>query len=228
MTSSSVAKDLSWFGADYRPISSALTSHMASDSGGAVVIGIGTVNLCVKTKPDAKHRGHSTLTLRNVLHVPSAVCNIVGAPVLANYQVHLAPSPEAEGKISLPDGSPVGYFAPGRTLYELRLSGSPVGPRVGRSPLRPHVAYVGNAHWPGTEREKWVRASASDDPAQTTRRPPWPRSEEEKKWLKRRFDGEFHFLRCYGLNIYKDEHREIGWQIMRRMMSHEEAERSGA
>ncbi len=42
---------------------------------------------------------------------------------------------------------------------------------------------------------------------------------EEKKWLKDScWRNEFHFLRSYALNIYKDEDREEGKRIVRGFM----------
>ncbi|MDI1488026.1 MAG: hypothetical protein OHK93_007300 [Ramalina farinacea] len=43
-------------------------------------------------------------------------------------------------------------------------------------------------------------------------------TQEEKHWLKKHFDGEFKFLRDYGLSIYKDEDREEGRQLLRALM----------
>lgn len=45
-----------------------------------------------------------------------------------------------------------------------------------------------------------------------------PCTQEERDWLKKHFDGEFKFLREYGLSIYKDEDREEGRQILRALM----------
>ena len=181
------------------------------------------MHLPVKKIPGARHRGHGTLTLRNVLHVPFALCNIVGTPVFQDYKVSLEPGPVSDGSISLSDGTPVGYFVPGGQFCEARLSGPPVGPCVGSSQFKPDARYWINAGWSETEREKWLRAPAASAPGDAPQTPAHP-SEEEKRWLKRHFDGEFNFLRCYGLSIYKDEEREECWQIMRPVMSQERAD----
>ncbi|KAK2760926.1 hypothetical protein FQN54_002168 [Arachnomyces sp. PD_36] len=41
---------------------------------------------------------------------------------------------------------------------------------------------------------------------------------EEKKWMKNHYGGEFHFLRCHGLNIHDDEDREEGRSILHAFM----------
>ncbi|KAJ4145740.1 hypothetical protein LMH87_004577 [Akanthomyces muscarius] len=181
-----VAKDRSWFCVDYRPISSALTSD-------APVIGMGTMHLPVKQTPGARNRGHGTLTLRDVLHVPSALCNIVGTPVFQDYNVSLGSGPGSDGSISLFDGTPVAYITPGRRLPEVRLSGPPIGPRVGPSPFKPDAIYWIKAAWSETEREKWLdvdAALASGDAPQTPAHP----SDEEERWLKRHVDGGFEVI----------------------------------
>ncbi|OAR01014.1 hypothetical protein LLEC1_02167 [Akanthomyces lecanii] len=218
MTKPSVAKDRSWFDADYKPISSVLTSD-------APVIGIGTVHLPVKQTPAARHRGHGTLTLRNVLHVPSALCNIIGTPLFHDYKVTLAPIPGSDGTISLSDGTPVGYFAPGRRLTEVRLSGPPIGPRVGPSPFKPDVHYWINAEWSETEREKWLRAGTASTSGDAPQTPAQPTEEEEERWLHRHIDGGRRTLmRRFGLSTHDDEDREVASHIIRRMMADHEAE----
>lgn len=52
----------------------------------ADAIGIGDVELPVKLYPRLSgKRAHGKLQLRNVLHVPSAICNIVGGPGTNDY-----------------------------------------------------------------------------------------------------------------------------------------------
>lgn len=43
-------------------------------------------------------------------------------------------------------------------------------------------------------------------------------TQEEKAWLKKNWGDEYHFLRAYGLSIYKDEDREEGRRIVRGLM----------
>lgn len=41
---------------------------------------------------------------------------------------------------------------------------------------------------------------------------------EEKKWLKKHWGSEFHFLNSYQLKIYNEEDREEGKAIMKALM----------
>lgn len=204
----SIAKDRSWFGADYKPISSALTS-------GATVIGLGTVNLPVKTTPEARHREHGTMTLRDVLHVPSALCNIIGTPLFQDYKVRLETGPGSNGSISRSDGAPVAHFTPRCGLCEVRLSGPPVGPRVGPSPFKPGIKYMINTGWPETEREKWLRAPAASVSGDAPQKSFYP-YEEEEEWLQRRFGIRHKILmERHGLSMDKEKDREVGLHIIR-------------
>lgn len=45
-----------------------------------------------------------------------------------------------------------------------------------------------------------------------------PYTAAEKQWLKDAWVDEFHFLRAYGLSIYKEEDREEGRAIVRAFM----------
>ncbi|KAM3443462.1 hypothetical protein NHJ13734_001872 [Beauveria thailandica] len=161
-----IAKDRYWFGIDYRSISSSVTDGPGGTT--VAVIGIGTVNLPVKTKPDEGHRGNSILTLLNVLHAPSSMCNMIGAPAIHHYEFSLRAGPGFRGTISLNDGTPVGFFAPHGIFFELQLSDPPIGPMVGPSPFTPGVFYWINATWPTEEREKWTEGVGA------LLRLPWP------------------------------------------------------
>ncbi|KAK3392789.1 hypothetical protein B0H63DRAFT_387065, partial [Podospora didyma] len=45
---------------------------------------------------------------------------------------------------------------------------------------------------------------------------------EERKWLKSKWGGEFHFLQDHGLSVYEDDDRLEGSQIARTMMKHDD------
>lgn len=49
-----------------------------------------------------------------------------------------------------------------------------------------------------------------------------PLTGPEKQWLKAHHKDEYHFLRDYGLSIYKEEDREEGRSIIRALMDDEE------
>ncbi|VUC29824.1 unnamed protein product [Clonostachys rosea] len=121
-----VAKDRSWFADDYTPVQSFVQSHVG---GRLPVIGIGTVNL--PTKVAANKTGptsHGTMRLENVLHAPSALCNIVGTPVFDSYHAELSLSRRVFKDPAT--GRQVAFCKPDTPLYEIRLSDPPIGPKL--------------------------------------------------------------------------------------------------
>lgn len=109
-------------------------------------MGIGTVELPVKRSPTATGPGsHGILRLPNVLHIPSLICNVIGNPITDEYAVSTGPpSPNHKGTITDHEGGSVAYFDPDAQLFEVMLSGPPIGPRVGPSPLNPSGRYYIN------------------------------------------------------------------------------------
>lgn len=151
-----VAKDRSWFGDDYTPFRSVLAD-------GLQVEGIGTVDLPTKRSPlpNQGPAGHTTLRLANVLHVPGAICNILGFSLAFEYQLDMNFQDPAQSSIWDEQGRPLAYFrrAPPSNLFALRLSGPPVGPKVGPSPLGAEGIYI-SATWPPAEIQRWVAHQA--------------------------------------------------------------------
>ncbi|PMB67934.1 hypothetical protein BM221_006109 [Beauveria bassiana] len=190
-----IAKDRYWFGIDYRPITSTVTDGPGGST--VAVIGIGTVNLPLKTKPDDRHPGNSIMTLRNVLHAPDSLCNMIGAPAIHYYEFSLRAGPGFRGTISLGDGTPVGFFAPHAVFFEVQLSDPPIGPIVGPSPFTPGVFYWINATWSTEEREKWMHG----------------REEVAERLLR----GRLQCLRSFCKSICKGEDRERGTRLLRVM-----------
>jgi hypothetical protein len=184
------------------------------------VVGIGTVELPVKRSPRATGLGaHGILRLHNVLHIPALICNVIGRPIDKEYLVCLAPvSPNHRGTISDKQGTKFAYFDPCAKLCQVRLSGPPIGPRVGPKPFDPSKAFFINVVWPDSEREKW-KAWQERQASQASRT--GSLSDKEKKWLKEHYKGEYYFLRSHGLSIYKIEDREEGRRILRIMMTDE-------
>ncbi|CAH0038091.1 unnamed protein product [Clonostachys rhizophaga] len=116
-----VAKDRSWFADDYTSIESFIEGRFGDQ---LPVIDIGTVNL--PTKVAAKKTGltsHGTLRLENVLHVPSALCNIVGTPIFDPFTFSFS----SRAFTDPATGRQVAYCKPDTTLLEIRLGGPPVG-----------------------------------------------------------------------------------------------------
>ncbi|KAK4155335.1 hypothetical protein C8A00DRAFT_42055 [Chaetomidium leptoderma] len=233
-----VARDRAWF-STYTPFPTFTTSYIMTR--GQEALGIGDVHLPVKLFPKRSGPGaHGTPHLRNVLHVPTAICNIVGNPGTGDYYDMVLGGLGDDGKdaaITAEDGRRLGYFV-SRDLWVLKLSGPPIGPVVGPSMFEPGGHYVINATWPDSERQRWAAAQAgrlgldhgtnrevSDggkgkDKAEAA--PSAPYQEEEKGWLKREWGGEFKFLTAHGLSIYKEEDRDEGRRMARAMMEVDE------
>lgn len=126
-----------------------------------LVEGIGSVELPVKRSPSSSGRnGHTTLHLTTVLHIPQAICNVLGQPIAREYKLDTNLTDPLMSPIRDQQGRSLAYFrkACGGQQLALRLSGPPVGPKVGPSPL----AALGTenvsvkAVWPATERQRWA------------------------------------------------------------------------
>jgi hypothetical protein len=215
LTLYSACKDREWF-TDYTPFSSYVTS-IQDEENTMPVMGCGTVIIRTKRSPSRTGRdAHATLKLQHVLHVPSLICNIIGTPesffekcdVLKNFKK------TSKGKIVDLAGRPLAYFDPKQPLLCIKLSGPPVGPRVGPHVWKEGTMYMINARWPESERVRYL--SKPPVAALATLR---PFTEQEKKWLKDHYGSEYHFLRQHGLKIYEDEDREEGRGIVRSIMA---------
>lgn len=120
-------------GDDYIPFESYINDFFGSR---ITVIGVGTVHLPTKTSP---HRNGPALTgtlkLKNVLHVPSFRCNIIGNGVRDDYIVEMRPGGASKGTITDPStGRAVAYFKPDaedNPFWAVQLRAPPVGPAVG-------------------------------------------------------------------------------------------------
>lgn len=189
----------------------------------------------------SEYKTHSSLRLKNVLHAPSVICNIIGYPILEDYNVITSPGNSSSGTIlNLSDNRQVAYFKPmveGVRFFEVRLRGPPYGPQVGPSPFDPDKLYMIHARWPDSERQRFsdfvisrqAQTPACEEPTlaeraaqafhQTQTPTSKPLTPAEKKWLKENFGNEFKFLRLYGLNIFKEEDREEGRAILRGFIS---------
>ncbi|KAJ5584608.1 uncharacterized protein N7459_004408 [Penicillium hispanicum] len=206
-----VAKDRSWFGDDYTPFASSFHDI----SGNMIeVVGVGSVTLPTKTSPrQTGPSSHGILRLKQVLHAPGALCNLIGGPITDDHGVVTFVSDGSSGFITKgPEGHPVAYFKPqggNVVLLEVSLSEPPIGPRVGPSPFHPSGLYMIHAFWPETERRKFAAR---------------PLTPAEKAWRKRHFGSEFKFLQMYDLSIYNEDDREQGRRISRALMSDGDSE----
>lgn len=220
----SVAKDRFWFGQDYVPF----RSYVTDIAGGSVeVIGMGTVNLATVSLPfQTRPNPHSSLRLKNVLHAPAMLCNIIGSPVSDNYTVMCGPNTsEMSGFIvKNADGSVMAYFKPmrqGPWLYQIQLGEPPLGHEFGISPLCPNGLYLIHAFWSQRERHRFevlrasglIRASGVE-----------PLTPAEKNWFAKQRMSEMGIALAYGLSNNREEHREESRAIMRILKSQAENE----
>ncbi|KAM3489543.1 hypothetical protein MY3957_007154 [Beauveria namnaoensis] len=251
------AKDRSWFGDDYQTISSALSlQRRSSDSLQLEVIGIGTVELPVKRRPDARGaQSHGVLRLRNVLHVPSGLCNVVGGKALlaADYLVRRGPGGGGIREISDKNGGAVAYLHQpnarlgGRHL-QVRLSGPPIGPRLGPSPFVKGESYSFSARWHDDAREQVMRTLAKSKPvvasskpamvkskpgavaktpaqspaatgAAVAANPPLAFTEEEREWMRRHHGSVYLFLRVCGLKGSSAEDAQAARRVIQMRMA---------
>lgn len=165
--------------------------------------------------------------MKNVLHAPSIICNIIGSPVLNDYHVFTSFSETSSGSIHrLSDGRRIAYFKPATQaarFFQVRLSGPPVGPKVGPPPFDPSTKYLLRAEWPDSERKKHDNVQLllqdkdiDDGPLKAT----------ENAWVKKHYGDEFKFLQAHGLSISKEEDRAEGRIIVRTMISRDNEETS--
>ncbi|ATY66521.1 hypothetical protein A9K55_000923 [Cordyceps militaris] len=221
--SSSRAKDRSWFGDDYQTISSVLGVKYASTTLNSAVIGIGTVDLPVKRRPDARGKqSHAVLRLRNVLHVPSCLCNVIGTSLGDNYV--LRPGRDGTREITDSKGRSVAYLQPspqpapcGNTLLQLRLSGPPIGPRVGPSPFKPATSYKISAWWHDDERERVLRllGTAGSTKSPVTRSAAASFNAEERAWIKKAHGSIWAFMRAHKLRGGSEDDAATARHIIR-------------
>ncbi|KAL8294586.1 hypothetical protein RB597_007782 [Gaeumannomyces tritici] len=143
-----VARDRAWF-STYTPFPTIL-------EGGLEVVGIGDVHLPVKLFPKRSGpEAHGMLHLRDVLHAPTIICNIVGDGFTGDHD--MTSRSRDETVITAHDGRRLGCFL-GPSPLVLQLSGPPIGPVVGPSTLEPGVAYMLSVFWPDSERQRWAAA----------------------------------------------------------------------
>ncbi|KAF1991472.1 hypothetical protein K402DRAFT_409676 [Aulographum hederae CBS 113979] len=191
-----VANNRDWF-TEYTPFKTHTGSIYFNDHSSQVA-GVGTVELTLKLYNNKRkgRPGYRTITLKDVLYMPSAVCNIFGIPPSPDYRLERLGG--NGGTIIDRDGKRAGLIEVVR-LFRLRLHGQ----RGGVSSLGDGM-YMINTHWPNNERARWEAAK--------------PYTAEEKEWLKKNWEGEFKFLNAYGLSVHKEEDREEGRGMVRKFM----------
>ena len=205
----SVAKDRDWF-SDYQPIKSTIYDGSGPASKELRVVGVGTVKLQTKRSPHLTGRkSHGLLVLHNVLHVPSAQCNVLGTPIAVNYKLTVDSS-TMRGSIKDKEGKSVAYLKLDK-FWRVKLSGPPLGPSVfegGQAESAPSVT------WSDEERKKWIANITQPEPEIG---PEY--TEDEIAVLEDLFASEAFFLRLCDLDITKILDRHKGRVIFRNLIS---------
>jgi hypothetical protein len=175
------------------------------------VLGIGTVELT--TKPSPTSDATETITLTNVLHVPTYICNAIGQPIVKDHTVIFAKD-EAEGGILTRSGKRLAHTKANHMLFAVAVL-PPRDYAFGDSVFKHGRAYMVSCSWAQAEVNKWLahkKKAAGQFDGSHLYKP------EERKFLKSEYGGEYKFLRQNGLSIHKDEDREQGRAILRSVM----------
>lgn len=134
------------------------------------------------------------------------------------YTVQFSCSPKSNGRITDSEGKNVAYFNPKRPLFTLKVRDYPAGPKLGPHSLEKGKMYWLSCHWDSAEQLKWQEFKAKNSLTNSMSMPADenpPYTADEKAYLKENWRDEYHFLRDFGLNIYKEEDRAEGRQILR-------------
>ncbi|PPJ52298.1 hypothetical protein CBER1_09258 [Cercospora berteroae] len=209
-----IANHRDWF-TTFTKIKSHIGSIYFGDRSIAEVHGIGDVELDVKVRDGRTGpRSHRKIILKDVLYTPSGTCNIVGNPILQDYNLSNDNPAYRYMLYDKETGAPAGIFDDAH-LSRLRL----VGLNATESSLRPDGIYMINAVWSDEERAKWLSRPKGD--AQSQNHSLSSLSDQEKAWLKKHYGNEWKFLASYGLKLTDDEERAEGRAILRGLMEDE-------
>ncbi|KAH6644237.1 hypothetical protein C7974DRAFT_325674 [Boeremia exigua] len=215
-----VAKDRGWF-KTYTPFASTITHSPFTTPGQFPVLGVGTVEIPTKRSPKrAGVASHDSLHLKEVLHVPDFICNVIGAPILSDgYNVILS---GRSGTIKDAKGRNAAFFDPNRPLYTIKLRTHPDGPKLGSYALRKDTMYVLSCEWDAAQQRRWIEFNNRGAEAAHAAGTEPPYTAVEKAFLKAHWRDEYHFLLPHGLHIHKEEDRAEGRAILRSLMEAEE------
>ncbi|KAF4967790.1 hypothetical protein FSARC_4723 [Fusarium sarcochroum] len=212
-----IVRDLAWFSKDYMGFRCGIDHAPAIDNLEQLsdAKGVGTVILKTKRSPAKSGRdAHGEIVLKNVFHVPNYICNIIGKNIEDDgYVVDTTPGQASAGTIKDKDSVQVAHFkslSDNLDRLEVRLSGPPNGPETGAYPFLPDTAYNINARLAFGEKdmERLVLYRSTRIPGVYIGKEPW--AEHELSLLEECFESEEKYLKRHGLNIAKDEDREIG------------------
>jgi hypothetical protein len=112
------------------------------------------VELTVSPSPSSPER--STIILKNVLHVPTFICNAFGQP-LANdneYAAYFGEFENDKGGILNRARQQIGYFVNSNPLFALAVH-APEGSTLGPTAFKPDKLYYISCRWSDAEKKKW-------------------------------------------------------------------------
>ncbi|OTB07261.1 hypothetical protein M426DRAFT_8988 [Hypoxylon sp. CI-4A] len=220
-----------WF-TEYTPFVSEATFWLGGPK--LDIRGIGTVILPVKQSPNANgEQANHVITLKNVLHVPKLLFNVIGAPFFEQFPNTTGHFTDPSVAIKDNTGRQIGFFAHNHIhQYALQLSSPPAGPDLGPSRMQYGVNYATAAMWPDSERQRWVEWCAHHNPRTVQG---WFTSALERrqgftdyeKWVRENYRDEFHLMNAYGLDIYDADHRARASAIVRNFMERDEKRQQG-
>ena len=219
-----IAKHRDWF-STFTPFRTEFFDAYGMSKTGTKVEGIGDVILPVKKHRERTgKRSQGTLKLRDVLYAPKALCNVFTMTKADQINVRMNWGSEGSSVTDVKTGACLAVLDNVR-LFRLRLTGQ----TPTQTSLDKDGAYMVNANWPESERERWLafkqQAGSSNKLPKLIDMTPGidspPYTAEEKRWLKENYKDEFHFLRTQGLSIYNEEDREEGRGIVRAFMEEE-------
>ncbi|EFQ91060.1 hypothetical protein CFE70_001445 [Pyrenophora teres f. teres 0-1] len=215
-----VAKDRGWF-KTYTPFTSTVNpSPLFNAQQRTPVLGIGTVEIPTKRSPNITGvSSHGSIVLREVLHVPDYICNVIGRPLLFTdgYNVTTSFGKKSLGTIKDSQGRNAAFFDPARPLFVIKVRCPPNGPTLGPHALKKDGNYMLGCEWDAIEKLKWEEFKASGG-ISTSGPNSASYTAEETAFLKKHYGSEFHFLTQHGLKIHAEKDREEGRAILRTLM----------
>ncbi|EMD88489.1 hypothetical protein COCC4DRAFT_35186 [Bipolaris maydis ATCC 48331] len=168
-----VAKDRGWF-KTYTPFTSTIRHSIFTSHGHLPVLGVGTVEIPTKRSPNRSGKtSYGSLYLKQVLHVPGFVCNVIGYSIITSdgYSVVTKIDPIKKGTIKDTQGKNMAYFDPKGRLFNVKVRNQPGGPKLGPSPLRKYACYMLSCEWDSSEQQRWLdhraECSLSTNPSYT-------------------------------------------------------------
>lgn len=197
------------------------------------VLGIGTVEIPTKRSPNRSGvSSYSSLRLKEVLHVPGFICNVIGGHIESSDGYHLdtCGSPKSNGTIRDRRGKHLAYFDPKRPLFSIRVKNQPGGPKFGPHVLQKGILYMLSCEWESTEQQRWLdyqrqggmNDHTSKSACSINTNPPYTAA--EKGFLKAAWRDEYHFLLQHGLKISNDEDRAEGRLILRALLHEDDSD----